>query len=105
MRAFTSPDGIHWGVEARSPGASNIMVVFHYPDASTSRRNRYAWINWKGTESRNVTARLETKTVLEGLSDQELSRLFRRSMPIAGVGDELRNPAVKGRPGSRVGVM
>ncbi len=83
MRAFTSPDGVQWGVEARSPGASNIMIVFHFPDASTSRRNRYAWINWQGSEARNVTARLETKTVLDGLSEAELKRLFRRSMPIA----------------------
>lgn len=97
MRAFTSPNGVQWGVEARSPGASNIMVVFHYPDATTSRRNRYAWINWTGTESRNVTARLETKTVLEGLTDPDLSRLFRRSMPIAGVEDELRRPGAKSR--------
>ena len=83
MRAFTSPDGVHWGVEARSPGASNIMIVFHHPDATTSRRNRYAWINWKGTEARNVTARLDPKEVLEELADADLGRLFRRSMPIA----------------------
>jgi hypothetical protein len=96
-RAFTSPDGVQWGVEARSPGASNIMVVFHYPDASTSRRNRYAWINWHGTEARNVTARLEEKKVLDTLTDADLSRLFRRSMPIAGVGPDVRNPSVKSR--------
>ena len=97
MKAFTSPDGVQWGVEARSPGASNIMVVFHHPDATTSRRNRYAWINWKGTEARNVTARLESKQVLEGLSDAELSRLFRRSMPIASGAEEERNLATMSR--------
>ena len=93
MRAYISPDGVQWGVEARSPGASNIMVVFHHPDASTSRRNRYAWINWQGTEARNVTARLETKSVLEGLSETDLKRLYRRSMPIATVGTRERSPA------------
>lgn len=97
MRAFTSPDGVQWGVEARSPGASNIMIVFHHPDASTSRRNRYAWINWQGNEARNVTARLESKSVLDGLGDAELKRLFRRSMPIAATGDEVRNPATMNR--------
>ena len=97
MRAFTSPDGVQWGVEARSPGASNIMIVFHYPDATTSRRNRYSWINWKGTEARNVTARLDPKQVLEGLSDAELQRLFRRSMPIAANEEEEPNLATMSR--------
>ena len=97
MRAFTSPDGTQWGVEARSPGASNIMVVFHHPDASTSRRNRYAWINWQGAEARNVTARLDARAVIDGLTDAELKRLFRRSMPIAAGEHEERNLATMSR--------
>ncbi len=95
MRAYTSPDGTQWRVEARAPGASNIMVVFHHPDVSTSRLNRYAWINWTGIESRDVAARLDRKDVLEGLSDAELARLFRRSMPIATNARRWRNPAVE----------
>ena len=99
MRAYRSPDGSQWGVEARAPGASNIMVVFHHPDTSTSRLNRYAWINWKGAESRDVAAQLEEKAVLDALSDAELARLFRRSMPI-GQPDRLkRNPAAQSRSG------
>ena len=97
MRAFRSPDGVLWGVEARSPGASNIMIVFHHPDASTSRRNRYAWINWQGSEARNVTARLDRKDILEGLDDAELSRLFRRSMPIHTSEARERNLATMSR--------
>ena len=93
MRAFTAPDGVQWGVEARAPGASNIMIVFHHPDRSTSRRNRYAWVNWQGNEARNVTARLDGKSVLDALSDAELKRLFRRSMPIAASEAVSRNPA------------
>ena len=99
MRAYRSPDGTHWGVEARAPGASNIMVVFRHPDASTSRLNRYAWINWKGMESRDVAARLDEKAALEGLSDAEIARLFRRSMPIAAPDHRTRNPAVQSRSG------
>ena len=99
MRAYRSPDGTHWGVEARAPGASNIMVVFRHPDASTSRLNRYAWINWKGTESRDVAARLDEKAALDALSDAEIARLFRRSMPIAAPGQLTRNPAVQSRSG------
>ena len=85
MRAFTSPDGIHWGVEASAPGASNVMIVFRYPDADSARRNRYAWLNWEGPEARNVTARLDRKKIVETLSDEDLALLFRRSIPIAGM--------------------
>ena len=97
MRGYRSPDGTHWGVEARAPGASNIMVVFRHPDASTSRRNRYAWINWKGMESRDVAARLDEKSALDALSDAEIARLFRRSMPIAAPDHSAHNPAVQNR--------
>jgi len=95
MRAYTSPDGTRWGVEARAPGASNIMIVFRHPDASTSRMNRYAWINWKGAESRDVAARLDEQGTLDALGDAEIARLFRRSMPIAAPHQLLRNPAVE----------
>lgn len=98
MRAYRSPDGTQWGVEARAPGASNIMVVFHHPDTSTSRLNRYAWINWTGMESRDVAARLEEKDALDALSDAEVARLFRRSMPIASQAQRVHNPAVESHP-------
>jgi hypothetical protein len=98
MRAFTSPDGVHWGVEARAPGASNVMVVFHYPDKSSARRTRYAWLNWEGAEARNVTARLEEKKIIDSLDEEDIARLFRRSMPIAAVDRVPRAPIP---PGSR----
>ena len=83
MRPFEGPDGIRWGVEARSPGASNVMIVFHHPDGRTSRNDRYAWYNWHGPESRSVTARIDLDSALKSLSDVELARLFRRSMRVA----------------------
>jgi hypothetical protein len=73
------------------------MVVFRHPDASTSRLNRYAWVNWRGAESRDVAARLDEKDALERLADVEIARLFRRSMPIAAPGPHIRNPAVESR--------
>lgn len=72
-----------WGIEVRSPGASNAMVVFHYPDGASSRRNRYAWVLVSGPEARDVTQRLDTVKVLESLDDDALALLFRRSMPIS----------------------
>ena len=98
MRAFTSPDGVRWNVEARAPGASNVMLVFHYPDASSAGRNRYAWLNWEGAEARNVTARLDRKKIIETLGEDEMALLFRRSIPIAGVGQGARPRTLPGSP-------
>ena len=83
MRAFTAPNGVPWGVEVRSPGASNAMVVFHHPDERTSRLDRYAWYVWPGVEARDVTARISSRDVLERLTDIDVAHLFRRSMPIS----------------------
>jgi hypothetical protein len=83
MREFTAPNGIPWGVEVRTPGASNATVVFRHPDGRTSRLDRYAWYVWPGAESRDVTARVSPRDVLEKLTDADLARLFRRSMPIS----------------------
>jgi hypothetical protein len=82
-RAFTSQDGTSWKVEVRSPSASNAMVVFVHPDPQSSMRNRYAWWLSDGPESRDVTARLTPKTVLDALTDADVAEMFRRSMPIS----------------------
>lgn len=81
-RSFVAPDGARWGVEVRSPGSSNVMLVFHHADARTSRLNRYAWHTWTGDEARDVTARLKPKRVLDQLTDDQIALLFRRSMPV-----------------------
>ncbi len=82
QRIFESLDGTTWRVEVRSPGSSNAMVVFGYPDPRSSRLDRYAWHQWQGSEASVVTARLEPRAVLEQLSDADLKLLFRRSMPV-----------------------
>lgn len=97
-RTYVAPDGARWGVEARSPGSSNVMIVFHHPDASTSRLNRYAWHVWGGAEARDVTARLKPQRVLEGLDDEQIAMLFRRSMPVNAAVPQ-PEPAVAGGPG------
>ena len=83
MRIYEAPDGMRWGVEVRAPGSSNAMVVFHHPDRTSSSRNRYGWYIWSGDEARDVTARLKPSQVLERLTDADLARLFRRSMPVS----------------------
>jgi hypothetical protein len=83
MRSITAPDGTPWGVQVQSPGASNAMVVFRHPNGRTARLDRYAWYIWHGAEAHDVRARLDPKTVLDAVSDGDLLRLFRRSMPVA----------------------
>ena len=82
-RAFRSPDGLTWTVDARAPGASNVMIVFLHPDRSTTARDRYAWWVSAGPEARDVTARLSAAAVLASLSETQIAELFQRSMPIA----------------------
>ena len=83
MRDFQSPDGIVWGVDVDLPGSSNAMVIFRHPNANSARLDRYNWFISNGPEARSVTARLSPKKVLEALSEIDLARLFRRSMPIS----------------------
>jgi hypothetical protein len=89
MKAFHSPDGTNWGVQVELAGASNALIVFHHPDGRTSRKDRYAWINWRGPEAANVKGRLDPAAVFATLNDTALSTLFRRSTLI-GTG---RGPA------------
>jgi hypothetical protein len=83
MRVFRGADGTKWGVEVRMPTASNAMIVFHHPGGKTAGMNRYAWQQWHGPEARSVTSRVLPDTVMKTLSEDVLSLLFRRSMPIS----------------------
>ncbi len=58
------------------------MVIFRHPSAS-ARMDRYNWFISNGPEARSVTSRLQKSKVLEALSDDELARLYRRSMRIS----------------------
>lgn len=82
MKAFRSPDGISWQVEITNPGASNAIVIFRYPD-NTARKDRYAWYLARGPEARNVTGRLDPKSVLQALTERDLQRLYRSSYGVA----------------------
>ena len=82
-RPFRASDGVEWGVEVRSPSATNAMIVFHHPDVTTTSRNRYAWWIADTPKAHDVTARLSAVDVLASLTDDDLAKLFRKSMPIA----------------------
>jgi hypothetical protein len=83
MRVFRSPDGVVWKVDVDLAGSSNAMVLFRHPNGRSSRLDRYNWFISNGPEARSVTSRLVPQKVLESLSDTDLARLFRRSMPIS----------------------
>jgi hypothetical protein len=83
MKTYKSPDGTTWGVDVKSPGSSNAMVVFRHPDGQSSRLDRYNWYISNGPESRSVTSRLSPEKVLEHLNASEIAALFRRSMAVS----------------------
>lgn len=83
MKRYTSPDGVLWGVDVQNPGSSNAIVIFRHPDGQSSRKDRYNWYISRGPEARSVTSRLSPKRVLEGLDDETLAQLFRRSMRVS----------------------
>ena len=81
MRTYQSPDGIRWKVVVQLPSHSSAMLVYQHPDGQSSKLDRYAWIN-----SMQVTdpgERLAAKDVMERLTDQDIARLFRRSLMIS----------------------
>jgi hypothetical protein len=81
MREYQSPDGLTWRVLVQLPSHSGAMLVYQHPDGKSSALDRYAWINsLKTTDPRE---RLSAKSVMESLSDAEITRLFRRSMMVS----------------------
>jgi hypothetical protein len=83
MKTYTAPDGTVWGVAIQSPGSSNAMIVFRHPDGRTSRRDRYNWVLSRSPGALRVTSRLAPDEVLKQLDDDEIARLFSRSMPVS----------------------
>jgi hypothetical protein len=82
-RTFRSPDGVLWVVDVDLPGSSNAMVIFRHPSGNSGRMDRYAWYISSGPEARSVTSRLSRKDVMKALTDEDIARLFRRSMRIS----------------------
>lgn len=83
MRPWRSPDGIDWLIDVDLPGSSNAMVIFRHPGGLGARQDRYNWFLSHGPEARSVTSRLSKRKVLDGLSDEEIGKLYRRSMKIS----------------------
>jgi hypothetical protein len=92
LRAFGGPDGTQWGVEVVLPGSSNALVLFHHPNGQSARLDRYAWHLSNGPEAQNVTARLVPKQILSALTDRDIARYFRRSMPVQATRGLVGNP-------------
>lgn len=82
IRGFRTGDGTNWGVEVQLPGASNALIVFHHPDGRTSRKDRYAWLDWHGPEAGDVVANIDIDAVRASLNNGVIAELFKRSMLI-----------------------
>jgi hypothetical protein len=85
-RSYRAPNGVVWGVDVDLPGSSNAMIIFRHPDRGSSSQDRYNWVISTGPEARSVTSRLEPARVLEGLDEEDIAALFRRSMRITALG-------------------
>ena len=83
MRVWQSPEGINWVIDVDLAGSSNAMVIFRHPGDKNGRLDKYNWFISNGPEARSVTSRLPKKKIIESLSDADLARLYRRSMPIS----------------------
>ena len=81
MREYQSPDGIRWKVLVQLPSHSSAMLVYQHPDGQSSKLDRYAWIN--SARTTDPRERLAAKDVMERLTDDEVARLFRRSMMVS----------------------
>jgi hypothetical protein len=79
---FRAGDGTLWGVEVRMPTHSGAMVIFHHPTGETARLNRYAWINAPKDTVQDPRSRLAAGDLTERLTEREMARLYRRSMPV-----------------------
>lgn len=84
-KSFRAPDGTTWGVEVEMPTHSGALVIFRHPTNNTHRLHRYAWVNAQVPQANDPRARLKAPGVLASLTDRDLARLFRRSMPIETV--------------------
>ncbi|HEX7121016.1 MAG TPA: hypothetical protein VF178_01510 [Gemmatimonadaceae bacterium] len=82
VRTFQSPDGITWTVDVRVPSHSSAMIFFRHPSGESARRDRYAWYNAELPEASDPRSRLTPARVLEQLTDRDIARLYRRSMPV-----------------------
>lgn len=81
MRQYQSPDGLTWQVLVQLPSHSSAMLVYQHPDGQSSKLDRYAWINSAITT--DPRERLSAKSVMDALSDDDIARLFRRSMMVS----------------------
>ena len=80
-REYQSPDGLTWKVLVQLPSHSSAMLVYQHPDGQSSKLDRYAWIN--SARTTDPRERLLAKDVLGALSDDDIARLFRRSMMVS----------------------
>jgi hypothetical protein len=86
MRPYSTPEGATWNVDVKLPSHSGAMLVFQHAGGQSVAADRYAWINAALEATTDPRERLKAGTMLDGLSDAEIARLFRRSMAVKRLG-------------------
>ena len=86
MRPFHAPDGATWNIDVKLPSHSGAMLVFQHAAGQGTALDRYAWVNAAAGATADPRERLVSTKILEGLSDEQVARLFRRSMEVKRVG-------------------
>lgn len=81
MRDYQSADGLTWHVVVQLPSHSSAQLIFQHPNGRSSALDRYAWIH--SAKTTDPRERLTATAVMEALSDDEVARLFRRSMMVS----------------------
>ena len=82
MRSFAASDGATWKVDVKLPSHSSALLVFQHTAGQSVAGDRYAWLNVNSARVSDPRERLSAKDLLEGMSDAEILRLFRRSMAV-----------------------
>ena len=77
-RQYQSPDGLTWNVLVKLPSHSSAMLVYQHP---VSKLDRYAWIN--SIQTTDPRERLSAEELMKRLTDDDVARLFRRSMMVS----------------------
>ncbi|MCC6930296.1 MAG: hypothetical protein IT359_15020 [Gemmatimonadaceae bacterium] len=81
MKNFRASDGTSWNVAVQLPSHSSAIVVFQNANGN-SQLDRYAIHNAHDPQVNDPRGRLDGKSVLAGLGDRDIARLFRRSVPV-----------------------
>ena len=82
IRTYRASDGTDWEIRARLPSHSGAQILFVYRGNGTPVADRYAWVHAIGSGVHDPRSRISLKDVIRNLTEEDLGRLYERSMPV-----------------------